>query len=360
MSGNRQEKAGRVQTVVGMIDGEDLGITLPHEHLLVSRTVPFLEPKEAVARKLAYEPVTIENLNWLHFHWRENLPNLQLQDEEVAIEEVMQFKKEGGSTIVCVSNENLGRDPLGLAHISRMTGINVVMGSGYYIGEAQGPDYDRKTEDEITEEIIADIEVGVGNTGVRAGIIGEVGCSCPLQDRERKSLRATARAQQQTGAAISIHQTALDADSLMEIVKILDGAGADISRVVMGHIDANILPSSARLELAKTGCYLEYDNFGFVVFGSIRPGLPPSLHMPCDRERIEQIIELINEGYLKQILVSQDICQKMMLLHYGGHGYAHILRDMVPQMLARGIAREQIHTILVENPKRLLPFPHAT
>ncbi len=359
MSGNRQERAGKVQTVLGLINPDQLGITLPHEHLLVDATMDFVAPTSAGDRCRAYEPVSIENLNWLHFHWRENLPNMQVQDEEVAIEEVMQFKKEGGGTIVELTSGGLSRDPLGLAHISRMTGINVVMGSGYYKGKAQGPDYDRKTEDEITEEIVADIEAGVGDSGVRAGIIGEVGCSCPLQDGERKSLRATARAQQQTGAAISIHQEALDADSLMEIVKILDGAGADISRVVMGHIDANILPSSARLELAKTGCYLEYDNFGFVVFGSTRPGLPPELHMPCDRERIEQIIELINEGYLEQILVSQDICNKMMMLRYGGHGYTHILRNMVPQMLLRGITREQIHIILVENPKRMLSFSQA-
>ena len=356
MSGNRQEMAGKVQTVLGLINPDQLGITLPHEHLLVDQTMNFIAPTSASGRRRAYEPVSIEDLNWLRFHWHENLPDLQLQDEEVAIEEVMQFKKEGGGTIVDVTGDTgvLGRDPLGLAHISRMTGINVVMGSGYYLGWVQGPDYDRKTEDEIAEEIIADIEAGVGDSGVRAGIIGEVGCSCPLRDRERKSLRASARAQQQTGVAITIHQSALDVDSLMKIVEILDGAGADISRVVMGHMDANTLPSSA-LELAKTGCYLEYDNFGFVVFDPGRPGSPPELHMLCDRERIEQIIELINEGYLKQILVSQDISQKMMLLRYGGHGYSHILRNIVPRMLVWGITREQIHTILVENPKRMLP-----
>ncbi len=69
-----------------------------------------------------------------------------------------------------------------------------------------------------------------------------------------------------------------------------------------------------------------------------------------------QIIDLINEGHLEQILLAQDHCLKTTLLRYGGHGYAHMQRNIVPQMLMRGITREQIHTMLVGNPKRLLQF----
>ena len=226
------------------------------------------------------------------------------------------------------------------------------MGSGYYIGPSLEPDYDQKTENEIAEEIIADVKSGVGNTCIRAGIIGEIGCSWPLQDRERKSLLAAARAQHQTGAAINIHP-GCHVDSPIEIINLLKAAGADVSRVVISHIDRIIHPLSKRLELADKNCYLEYDLFGGNQFNPIDMGVCPR---PCDRERIEQIIELINAGYLKQILISQDICVKTRLLRNGGHGYAHVLRNIVPYMLAWGITKEQIYTMLVENPKRLLTF----
>lgn len=351
---------GKVQTVLGVIDAEDLGITLPHEHLLIDMSVNFVEPGEARFKKLAREPVSIENLSWLQHNAYSCLDNVQLLDEEVAIQELMPFKREGGNSVVCLSNIGLARDPLGLVNISCATGLNVIMGSGYYVSQAQGPDYHQKTKEEITEEIVTDIEVGVGNTGVRAGIIGELGCTWPLNESERKVLLAAAIAQERTGAAINVHQISADANEAMECVKILDGAGADISRVIIDHIDLNILPRNSRLELAKTGCYLEYDIFGSHSFGPISFGVGFGGGMvynrPCDRERIEQIIELIDAGYLNQILISQDICTKSKLLRYGGHGYAHILRNIVPHMLVRGITREQIHTLMVENPKRVLQF----
>lgn len=352
MADTSQEMAGKVQTVLGVIDAEDLGVTLPHEHLLTDLSVWFTEPKEAGLKKLAHEPVSIKNRDWIWHNPICSLDNPRLLDEDMIIEEVMHFKKEGGHTIVELSNVNIGRDPLGLARISRATGLNVVMGSGYYVGEAQGPDYDRKTEEEIAEEIIADIQVGVGDTGIRAGIIGEIGCSYPLHDREKKCLRAVVRAQQHTETAINIHP-GRSVDSPLEIIRMLDDAGADISHVVMSHLDLIIHPFEILCELAEAGCYLEYDFFGGYPFNPPRWGLDPR---PCDRERIEQIFVLIKEGYLKQILISHDIGTKAKLVRYGGSGYAHILRNMVPQMRVQGITREQIHTIMVENPKRLLCF----
>ena len=139
----------------------------------------------------------------------------------------------------------------------------------------------------------------------------------------------------------------------MVIFRVLDDAGADIRRVIMGHIDRTGFLSATRREIARTGCGLEYDIFGGNPFYPLRFGV---FNRPCDRERIEQIKELIDEGYLGQILISQDICLKSKLVRYGGQGYAHILRNIVPQMLARGIGEEHIQTIMVENPHRLLCF----
>ncbi len=360
MSSSKQEMAGKVNTVLGVVDADDIGITLTHEHILLDFTCEFIEPKEAGLHKLAHAPVSIENLSWLRHNVYNSLDNQRLDDEEVAIEEVMHFKKEGGGTIVECSCVGFGRDPLGLARISRVTGINIVMGAGYYVMFGEIPDYDKRSEEELAEEIIADIEVGVGNTGIRAGIIGQLGCNAPIEDRERKSLLAAARAHRYTGAAITGH-SGFEMDSPMEYLKILDDAGVDMSRVLLSHNDLQLRPTSLLSKLAKTGCYLEFGLFGipinfFPLYVGASPLSAEKMNMPCDRERIEQIIELIDEGYLKQILISQDVSSKAGLVRNGGDGYAHILRHIVPQMLVRGITREQIHTIMVENPKRLLQF----
>ncbi len=353
MSDTKRESAKKAQTVLGLIHSGDLGITLPHEHLLIDMEIWFEEPKETELKKLAFEPVSIENISWIMYNQYNNLDNLRLLDEEVAVKEAMFFKKEGGGTIVDVTSASLSRDLPGLKRISRATGLNIITGSGYYVvSGASCRDFDKKNEDEIAEEIVTDILVGACHTEIRAGIIGEIGCSWPLQDREKKSLRACARAQKRTGAAITIHPGRHE-NSPMEIIRFLDDAGADIGRIIMGHIDrTGFLPATIR-EIAKTGCYLEYDIFGGNPFYPLHFGV---FNRPCDRERIEQILELINEGFLNQILISQDTCLKSKLVRYGGQGYAHILRNIVPQMLARGITQEHIKTIMVENPSRYLCF----
>ena len=81
-------------------------------------------------------------------------------------------------------------------------------------------------------EIVNDVVEGVGDTGVRAGIIGELGCSWPLRPNEAKVLKASAQAQKETGAPITIHP-GRHIDAPFEIIDVLDKAGADISRVVM-------------------------------------------------------------------------------------------------------------------------------
>lgn len=356
----RNKLKGKVQTVLGVIENDQLGITLPHEHLLVDISLYFNEPKEARLKRLAYEPVAIENCSWIQHNSYKSLDNLKILDEEEVIEELIPYKKEGGNSVVSLTNVGIARDPLGLVNISRATGLNVIMGSGYYISQAQDSDYERKTKEEIAEEIINDIEIGVGSTDVRAGIIGEIGCTWPLKNCERKVLEAAAIAQIKTGAAINVHQVNDGPEDAIEIIQILDNAGADLNRVVIDHIDLINLPLSYRLEIAKTGGFLEYDIFGYPTFAPSSPNAFYSgkgfRNRPCDRERIEQIVELIEAGYINQLLISQDICMKHLMLRYGGHGFAHILRNIIPEMIVRGITRDQINTILIDNPKRLLSF----
>ncbi len=351
MSDTSRESAKKAQTVLGAVHADDLGITLPHEHLLINMEIWFEEPKEAELKKLAFEPVSLENISWIMYNQYNNLDNLRLLDEDVAIKEAMLFKKAGGGTIVDVTTASLSRDLPALQRISRATGLNIIAGSGYYVlSGVRGQALDEKTDEEIADEIVTEILVGASHTDIRAGIIGEIGCSWPLQGREKKALRAAARAQARTRAAITIHPGRHE-NSPLEIIKVLEDAGADIGRVIMGHIDrTGFLPATIR-EIARTGCYLEYDIFGGNPFYPLHFGV---FNRPCDRERIEQIAELISEGFLRQILMSQDTCLKSKLVRYGGQGYAHILRNIVPQMLARGITQEHLTTMMVANPSRCL------
>ncbi len=347
--------ARKVQTVLGPVDPDSLGITLYHEHLLTSLVAWYEEPVEASEKGMARQPVSTENMWWIRTHRPNNLDNCQLGDEQTAIDEAMQFKVSGGGTIAEVSNIGLARDPLGLKQIALATGLNIIMGSGYYIGASHPPELKTMTEDDIAEGIIRDIMVGVGDTGVKAGIIGEIGCSRPLQEGEKKVLCASAKAQRQTGAPLMIHP-AFDDDITLGIVNILDDAGADLSHTVICHVNVYAFKPETLRKIADTGCYLGYESFGNL-------GYPHMLHERllehrCDLDYLDAIAGLITDGYLDHILIAHDICFKDFLTVYGGNGYAHIIRNVMPVMKVRGFPEEQIQAIMVENPKCYMQFKH--
>lgn len=350
----RTSLKGKVQTVLGLIEADDLGIVLPHEHLFIDVRDYFIEPSKPDEKEFVHQPITLENLSWVRSHRKSNLDNLQLMDEKIAIEEALDFKEAGGSTIADLTPNHVGRNPSGLMRVARATGLNVVMGTAYYVEQSYRPEMamDSKSEEDIAEEFVRNITVGVGDMGIRAGIIGELGCSWPLTRNERKVLRAGALAQQRTGAAISIHP-GLYEDAPLEIVKILTDGGADPTRIIISHICAAIADHSDRCKLAETGCYIEWDFFG--TDGEYPPFVTP-LDIPSDSGRVRQIIHLIADGYLNQILISQDVCLKIRQRRFGGGGYAHILNNVIPLMRLKGIIEEQIHAIMVENPKRVLAF----
>jgi len=351
--------AGYVQTVQGPIPPDQLGVTLTHEHLLIDQTVGgvyFMEPEAASDRILAHQPVSIENLWWVRRHMKDNYDNQLLLDEHLAIHEATQFKLWGGGTIVDQTNIGIGRDPRALVRISRATGLNIVMGCGFYVdGPLTQAERDAMMIDAFVARIVGDMTEGADDTRVKSGMIGELGCAWPLKPNERKVVQAGAVAQQQTGASINIHPGRHD-EAPLEILDILRSAGADLSRVVMSHMDRCGYALDTRLKLLDAGCFVEYDVFGFEGYYPARVALSEG-HMPDtpnDVGRIKEIRDLIDRGYLSQILMSHDIGMKMQLTKYGGWGYAHILRDVVPLMQVYGYTHEEIDTLLIDNPKRLL------
>jgi phosphotriesterase-related protein len=178
---------------------------LPHEHLLIDFTVMFSEPAAASDKGRAWEPLSLANLGWVRQHFNANLDNLRLTDEQVAREEILLFKHAGGRTVIDPTPRSLARDPLALARIARATGLNIVMGAGYYVAAAHPPDLDRRGVDDLAREITADVTTGVGDTGICSGLIGELGCTWPWEDNEKKVVRAGIAAQQATGAPLMIH-----------------------------------------------------------------------------------------------------------------------------------------------------------
>ena len=344
--------AGWAQTVLGPIDGSAMGITLPHEHLLIDFEVMFKEPTTGSERGLARQPLSLANLSWVRQHFSSNLDNLQLLDETVARDEALLFKHAGGQTFVDPTNRGLARDPLALARVARATGLNIIMGSGYYVAAAHPPDMDARSADDITREIVTDLVAGVGDTGVRAGFIGEIGTTWPWTDNEKKVVRAAVAAQRETGAALMIHPGRHERLPL-EIVRFIGAEGADLGRTIMCHVERTITDPSVLLELAATGVFLEYDLFGLET--SYYP-YNPAFDMPNDGERMRQILFLIERGHLGQLLMSHDIAYKHCLTRWGGYGYHHLLVNVIPRLRAKGADDKTIETLLVDNPRRAFVY----
>src|SRR5262245_19491677 len=344
--------AGHVQTVLGVIAPEAMGITLPHEHLLIDFKVMFAEPAAASDKGRAWEPVSLANLGWVRQHFNANLDNLRLTDEQVAIDEIRLFQRAGGATVVDPTPVTLARDPLALARIARVTGLNVVMGSGYYVAASHPPDMDARSVDTLAREMIADVTTGAGDTGVRAGLLGEIGTTYPCTDNERKVLRAAIIAQRETGAPLMVHPGRHPAMP-MELAEFVAKEGGDIQRTIMCHIDRTIADVGSVVELARTGIRLEYDLFGME--NSFYP-YNPSFDMPNDGGRMAHVLALIEAGFGDRLLLSHDIAYKTSLVKYGGYGYHHLLVNVVPRLRRKGLDEAGIRQLLVDNPRRAFAF----
>jgi len=336
------ELSGRVQTVLGPIDPSQIGHTQPHEHLFVDLVPP--DQKEEPG-----SPILLETLGHLRRNWTSNPDNLRLSSLSDAMEEMRQFKASGGGTIVDMSCMDISRNPHGLVRISRETGVHVVMGTGYYVSPYHPPQVERMSEEQISEQIVSDIFEGVDDKGIRAGIIGEIGLDWPVAENEVKVLHAAARAQQETGASLNVHP-GRNPSAPLDAIHIIKDGGGDPERTIISHMDRTLFNMEDMLELAETGCYLEFDLFGHE--SSFYPLAP--IDMPNDAMRIDYLMGIMKAGYRDKLLVSQDICTKTRLTKFGGEGYCHILNNVIPMMKRKGMNDDDIETLTVGNPARVL------
>jgi phosphotriesterase-related protein len=304
-----------IVTVTGAIPASEAGYTLSHEHLLID-----LWP---LARN--YDGI--------------------LDDECLAIRELAEYRQAGGGSLVDATSGGLGRNPAALRRISEATGIRVIMGSGWY-REIVYPSlvYDLDTN-ALSDVIVNDILRGTDGTDVRAGIIGEIGTErkhiTPAQERV---FRAAARAQRRTGACLMTHTTHFG-ELAMEQIALLKEEHVPSNRIVISHL-GDRHDTKQLLKVAEQGVFVSVDNIGYV--GN---GYPP------DEVRMRNVSVLIAEGFLAQVVLSGDICQKSHLVAYGGKGYAHVPVRFLPLLRSNGIGDDAIVAMTVTNPARMLDIP---
>jgi len=341
-----------VTTVTGRVESDVLGWVLPHEHAFIDLRELVPAQKGIADKKLALEKVSLSNMGRLQRNPYAVLDNAVIDDEEIAREELMAFKKAGGGTFVDLTLRDIGRDPALLAGLSYETGVNIVAGCGYYIHASHPHDMDGKTVDGIADEIFGDIKHGMEGTTIRAGVIGEIGTSAIIHPNEQKTLIAAAMVQQQTGLGLHVH-TDLWARQGLAVIEILTSHGAAPDKICINHIDVDIQMDYLRA-LLDQGVYIEFDNFGKEFYADRRHKSVLKGLFARDIERVKTIRDLIGEGHIRQILASNDVCLKIGLHRYGGWGYDHILTNIAPMMEDEGITPEQVQTLMCHNPAAFL------
>ena len=342
--------AGLVRTVRGDIAPASIGRVLFHEHLLFDLVLP---DRRAT---ITDPPITLANRWQIDYRSNENRNNARQLDVDVTAAELTALKEDGGSLVVDQSTYGLARDPHGLAAASARADVHVVAAAGLYCAAYLDNAVTELSVDQLAARFIAEVEDGLDGTAIRAGLIGEIGCSWPMAPVERRALEAAAIAARATGASISVHP-GRHGDAPFEIVDILRAAGADLARVVICHMDRTF-PNGERIAaLLATGVCVEWDFFGIEQshywFGDVE--------LPTDLQRLRLIEALIRAGHGARILISQDICSCTRLQRWGGHGYGHLLRNGPALMRRAGLGEAEIDQLLRLNPLRLLTLaPAAT
>ena len=328
---------------MGDIDAAGLELVAFHEHVLFD----IVPPAAAGDRNAA---ITFENRWQMDYLSNAHPTNAHQQDVAVAGGELSRFADDGGGVIVDQSVGGLGRDPAGLALASVESGVHVVAAAGIYTAPFLDPVTLAMTAEALCDRFTAEVTTGLDGTAIRAGIIGEIGCSWPLEPVEHRALIAAAGAQAATGAAISVHP-GRHADACTQILDILEGAGGDLSRVVLCHMDRTHPDGIGVAPLLDRGACVEWDFFGIE---QSHYWMAEDVILPTDAQRLSLIAGFADAGHGAQITISQDICTRTRLHRWGGHGYGHILRNIPPLMARLGLPPTLADTLLRANPLRLL------
>lgn len=308
-------------TVRGPIQPDELGSTQMHEHIIM----------DVYPTRWGYSSV--------------------LDDIEVSIDEIRTYKQAGGGALVDPTMRGAGRDPKGLKRISEETGVHIIMSTAFAWAQFHTPVaglVNSSSTNALADMMIKDIVEGVD--GIRAGCIGEVGAGgsrisdginyiSPLEER---LFRASARAQKEAGVPLYTHT--YQGMLAMEQIDLLEEEGVNLERVVIGHLgDRNLIDFYEKI--GKRGVYLGIDHIG--------QSKGMQVYAP-DSRRADNVIKLIERGYVDRLVLSEDLFLKEMWHFNDGIGYDHVLSSFLPMLKKRGVSDAQIRTMMVDNPARLL------
>jgi phosphotriesterase-related protein len=340
--------AGTIQTVRGPISPGEAGVTLAHEHLYLDlRSAWALEPKDEHQQWIADAHVALPVLGEIRRDPLLNRDNLVLDDDEVLFGELTAFAEVGGGTVVDVTCQGMGRNANRVKQLSERTGVNVVAATGHYVEPCHPPDLKDRSLASIADEYIREIEEGIDGTTVRAGIIGEIGLSLPINEIQERVVEAAVIAQRTTGVAISIHPP-WPRGGKHEVLQLLSRFGARLDRVILSHCclerDSGTLAS-----LADEGLILGFDTWGHEHYRDLT-GEPD----PRDAERLKVLLELLGSGYAKSVVLSQDLACKIECRAYGGWGLTHVDKHIVPALERSCVDRETIRQMRIVTPARVL------
>lgn len=310
-----------IATVTGEISGDQLGLTLSHEHLYCD-----------ISTSLG----TADN---------------KVTDVALMATELVDFRRAGGRSIVELTPEGIGRDAAKLRDISEMSGVQVISGIAFYVQSTYPEWVHTATVDEIADYLVRQIEEG--SDGVRAGLIGELAShnqaepdpsGYRLHEPERRVFVAAANAQRRTGVAISTHASLGRAGHAQ--LDVLERAGADLARVVIGHCDAHWhqdieLDLKYYLPILERGAYCQFDLIGWT-------------ELAADEIRAERIAALVQLGYATKITLSTDTCRLSHLHRNGGRGFDYLWESFLPRLRQRGVSETQINSMLVDAPRTFL------
>jgi phosphotriesterase-related protein len=301
-----------LRTVLGDVDVESLeaggGMALIHEHLSCDLSAGFG-------------------------------PEYVLRDSGMLADELAAAKVAGVKLVVDVGNTGHLREPIFLRDLAEKSGVHVVASAGHYREGFFPAGLDAMSAEAIAAGIVHEIEVGIGDTGIRAGAIGEVGMTegraTPL---EEKVFAASAQAQAQTGVALMTH-TAQGVGWEQQVQMLRDG-GADLGRVIIGHMDC-LDDNSAHVGVVESGAWLGFDRIN-------------SLRYQTDEVRAERLVQLLEAGLGHRVVLSTDTAMVTRLQAGGGAGYSAVISQFLPMLRALGVSDEWIHTLSVTNNWRFL------
>ncbi|MGE3619219.1 MAG: phosphotriesterase [Acidimicrobiia bacterium] len=304
-----------VHTVTGDVEPEDLGWTMPHEHIVIGFDGTQLD--------------STLSLDW---------PAI----EAAAAASLLRAKATGVRTIVDMTTIEMMRDADLLRRLSERTGVQIICCSGLFADEYGIPHYFRQLgEEEFTEIFVHEVEEGIGGTGVRAGVIKVATGGREVTPIEESIIRAAGVAAARTGVPVLTH-TGRGAGGERQI-ELLTGAGMAPEKIVIGHSDvsANL---KFHLRLLKAGAFVGFDRIGLPAF------------MP-DPVRAQCIASLVRLGYVGQLMMSLDThvrwCGRPQPLGAGDREFTTLADDFFPLLRDAGVTDDDIHQMMVENPRRL-------